>query len=109
MVCHSTEELEFHFELEGGADEGAFPWVGRVWQPTTSDSSQVVSGVDVVAGDVVLEIQGQKVSGYTKGDVLAWMKHCMKNRNPVVISTASEGKTVYISLYKAGPKLILDL
>lgn len=93
MVSHNSGEPELHFEIEGGADEGAFPWVGRVWQANI-DTSQVVSGVDVEAGDVVLEIQGQKVSGYTRGDVLAWMKHCLKSRSPVVVSTASEGKKI---------------
>ena len=77
------------FSLEGGADEGLFPQVGRV-----DDNA---AGADVLErvrpGDVLLEVQGQSVAGYTRADVTAWLKHCLKNRNPVVIRTAPKGRT----------------
>ena len=79
------------FSLEGGADEGLFPQVGRV------DDNAGAAGADVLErvrpGDVLLEVQGQSVAGYTRADVTAWLKHCLKNRNPVVIRTAPKGRT----------------
>ncbi len=75
---------ELCFEVEGGADEGQFPQVGRLLPSA--------EGNEVRTGDVLLEVQGQKVSGYTLADVTAWLKHCLKNRNPVVIRTAAKGR-----------------
>ena len=81
------------FSLEGGADEGLFPQVGRVDDNAAADAA----GADVLErvrpGDVLLEVQGQSVAGYTRADVTAWLKHCLKNRNPVVIRTAPKGRT----------------
>ena len=41
--------------------------------------------------DVLLEIQGQAVAGYTQADVIAWINHCSRNSNPVVLKTAPQG------------------
>ena len=76
------------FSLDGGADEGLFPQVGRVDDNAGSDVLERVR-----PGDVLLEVQGQSVAGYTLADVTAWLKHCLKNRNPVVIRTAPKGRT----------------
>jgi hypothetical protein len=43
------------------------------------------------SGDLILEVQGQKVAGYTQRDVLAWLHHCCRNGNPVVIKTVPHG------------------
>ena len=45
-----------------------------------------------VLQDVLLEVQGQKVAGYTQGDVTAWINHCSRNSNPVVLRTAPQGR-----------------
>lgn len=84
-------EPELHFVLEGGADEGRFPFVGRVF-PASGVGVSVVGGADLAEGDVLLEIQGQRVSGYTGADVRAWLRYCMRNENPVVIRSAREGR-----------------
>ena len=78
------------FDLGGGADEGKFPWVGRVYDNAGE------AGERVRPGDVLLEVQGQWVAGYTLADVTAWLRHCLKNRNPVVVRTAPKGRTGYI-------------
>ena len=41
---------------------------------------------------MLLEVQGQKVAGYTQGDVTAWINHCSRNSNPVVLRTAPQGR-----------------
>jgi hypothetical protein len=47
--------------------------------------------------DVILEVQGQKVAGYTERDVLAWLHHCCRNGNPVVIKTLPNGNYSFVS------------
>ena len=76
------------FSLDGGADEGLFPQVDRV-------DDNIAPGdllERVRPGAVLLEVQGQSVAGYTLADVTAWLRHCLKNRNPVVIRTAPKGR-----------------
>ena len=57
--------------------------------------------------DVLLEIQGQKVAGYTRSDMTAWLNHCSRNSNPVVLKTAPQGK---ISLtFRPWMYILLDI
>ena len=53
------------------------------------------SEATITTQDVLLEIQGQKVAGYTRADVSAWMSHCSRNSNPVVLKTAPQGKKIF--------------
>ena len=46
-------------------------------------------------GDVVLEIQGQRVAGFTRSDIEAKLKHSLKNGNPVVVKTVPKGKSLH--------------
>lgn len=120
---------DLHFDLSGGADNGQFPHVGTVSATPEGKGLRVRAGVpggpaggvgaggsgDFRVGDVLLEVQGQKVSGYTQADVLAWIKHCLntsqsdsagvagdksepgaRHGRPVVIRTVSEGRTTFL-------------
>lgn len=92
VFISDSNNVRLHFELCGGADEGQFPYVGPI---NVSDVTKIglhVSGGVIQEGDVLLEIQGQKVSGYTAADVSRWFKHCLQNRNPVVVRTVPKGK-----------------
>jgi hypothetical protein len=85
---------QLYFQLVGGADEGQFPHVGQVH--LRPEEVQVdVRGHGLNVGDVLLEIQGQKVGGYTGHDVTAWLRHCLGNGNMVVIRAVPKGKTTY--------------
>ena len=90
-------ERELYFELEGGADQGLFPCVKLLGDPEVRGTS-VKSG-ELNEGSVVLEIQGQKVPGYTNADVKAWLNHCSRNQNAVVMRTIPKGKKRIFSLY----------
>ena len=94
FVCQDeSSNCLLHFELAGGADEGEFPHVG---QPIVEDPADVglhVSGDPIVFGNVLLEIQGQKVSGYTAADVARWFKHCLQSKSPVVVRSVPKGRT----------------
>ena len=116
---------DLHFDLSGGADNGQFPHVGTVSATPEGKGLRVRASApggapggvgaggsgDFRVGDVLLEVQGQKVSGYTQADVLAWIKHCLntsqsesvgvagdksepgaRHGRPVVVRTVSEGR-----------------
>ena len=80
-----------YFRLIGGADEGQFPHVGQI-VCSPEDVQVEVRGSGLAEGDVLLEIQGQKVSGYTGQDVEGWLKHCLSNGNMVVIRAVPQGR-----------------
>ena len=82
----------FNFRVVGGSDHGEFPVVVEVMPPDTRGVEYVGEG-DLTTQDVLLEVQGQKVAGYTQADVVAWLGHCSRNGNPVVLRTAPQGKT----------------
>ncbi|XP_059092119.1 membrane-associated guanylate kinase, WW and PDZ domain-containing protein 2-like isoform X5 [Tigriopus californicus] len=93
LINDTNREIsELYFDLSGGADHGQFPYVGTVSTTPDSRGISVSTSVDVRVGDVLLEVQDRKVSGYTQADVVAWIKHCLRSRDsPVVIKTVPEG------------------
>ena len=72
----------------GGSDNGQFPYLGEISGNVKYDKG----GPSLAPGALLLEIQGQRVSGYTQRDVVAWLNHCTRNGNPCVIRTAPPGK-----------------
>ena len=72
----------------GGSDNGQFPYLGDI----SSSVNYEKGGPSLAPGAILLEIQGQKVAGYTQRDVVAWLQHCTRNGNPCVIRTAPPGK-----------------
>lgn len=70
----------------GGAENGQFCWVDGV------DTSNVVfySG-KLCRDEIILEIQGQKVAGYTLYDLQEWLMLATSNNNPVLVKTALKG------------------
>lgn len=75
-----------NFSIGGGSDQGEFAYVSEV-----HSKINYISG-KLNIGDIILEIQGQKVAGYTQRDVVAWLNHCCKNGNPVVLKSILSGK-----------------
>ena len=86
-VAEAVVSLESDESLAvlGGSDNGQFPYLG-----------EVLAGVQqgtLLEGSIILEIQGQKVAGYTQRDVVAWLNHCTRDGNPCVIRTAPSGNS----------------
>ncbi|XP_052822840.1 membrane-associated guanylate kinase, WW and PDZ domain-containing protein 1 isoform X2 [Octopus bimaculoides] len=73
--------------IKGGADTGFFCYVGDV----RHDEVKYHSGGKLHSDDLILEIQGQKVSGYTLRDVNIWLKQVSQNGAPVLIKTLRSG------------------
>ncbi len=111
LLCHLHR---FSGWLEGGADEGAFPHFGSapaesaavVVVPAPADaaaaSSSANSGAAAAAaaarppapGDVLLEVCGQKVAGYTMADVSAWIAHCLAAGQTATVRIVPKGRGV---------------
>ena len=70
----------------GGAENGQFCWIGDV----VSDSVTYHDG-RLRTNDVLLEVQGQCVAGYTLGDVVEWVAVAGRNSGPVLYKTVLSG------------------
>ncbi|XP_053642396.1 uncharacterized protein [Cherax quadricarinatus] len=68
----------------GGSDNGEFPYLGEISQGVRYQKG----GPSLAPGAILLEVQGQRIAGYTQRDVVAWINHCTRNGNPCVIRTA---------------------
>jgi len=99
VFISDSNNVKLHFELYGGADDGQFPHIGPINESALKKNGLSVSGGVIQEGDVLLEIQGQKVSGYTAADVSRWFKHCLQNKNPVVVRTVPKGKCYVNNMY----------
>ena len=86
VVSFGSEGL-FHLSIRGGADIGQFPWIHDI----KHNKVQYHSG-RLYADDIVLEIQGQKVAGYTLRDTIDWLNQISRNGTPVMFKTVKTGK-----------------
>jgi len=71
----------------GGAENGQFCWIGDV----VSDSVTYHHDGRLRTDDVLLEVQGQCVAGYTLGDVMEWVAVAGRNNGPVLYKTVLSG------------------
>ncbi|GIX72931.1 PDZ domain-containing protein [Caerostris darwini] len=89
-VCIGPEGT-LNLPIRGGSDRGEFAYFDDLVQSRISYLSGYLEN-----GDLILEIQGQKVAGFTQRDVIAWLNHCCKSGNPVRICVARGGKLFLI-------------
>ncbi|KAJ9598627.1 hypothetical protein L9F63_010697 [Diploptera punctata] len=78
IVITARPDGSLNFSVQGGSDNGEFAELCK-WKIKRERI-------------FLLEIQGQKVAGYTQRDVVAWLNHCCRNGNPVVLKTIDAGK-----------------
>ena len=97
-ILSASNPEQLYFRLIGGADEGQFPHVAQLIA-NPDELGVEVRGFGLAEGDVLLEIQGQKVSGYTGSDVEGWLKHCLSNGNMIVIRAVPQGKLNILHAY----------
>ncbi|XP_041347543.1 membrane-associated guanylate kinase, WW and PDZ domain-containing protein 1-like isoform X3 [Gigantopelta aegis] len=72
--------------LKGGADSGLFCYLGDI-----NHEKIAYHGEKLHKDDIVVEVQGQKVSGYTLRDASLWLKQVSQNGAPVMIKTVRSG------------------
>lgn len=83
---HETVASAYHDDLpisiEGGAENGQFCFLGLIRVDRIN-----YHGGKLTTGDIILEVQGQKISGYTQRDASLWLKQVSQNGAPVMIKT----------------------
>ncbi|KAI5731509.1 hypothetical protein M8J77_011202 [Diaphorina citri] len=73
-----------NFSVGGGSDSGEFAYV-------TNINKEKVKGAEKYLEEkaIILEIQGQKVAGYTRRDTIAWLNHCCRSGKTLTLRTVS--------------------
>lgn len=90
--------------LGGGSELGEFCMVGR-----NVNHSKIIyhsGNVKLNTGDIILEVQGQKVAGYTSRDLQDWIDSSALNSNPFLIKTAIAGEA---KAERLGPSIYLGV
>lgn len=85
-LVSALPDESLHVTLLGGADNGYFLYLDEV----EHDKITYHSG-RLEAGHIVLEIQGQRIAGYTLRDALIWLKQVSQNGAPVMIKSVRPG------------------
>ncbi|XP_075219002.1 membrane associated guanylate kinase, WW and PDZ domain containing protein magi isoform X2 [Lycorma delicatula] len=89
VILSPLPDGTLNFSIGGGSDDGEFAYLTDVNQ----NKVNYVYGV-LNEGDVLLEIQGQKVAGYTRRDTTAWLNHCCRSGNPITLKIVPDGLLV---------------
>ena len=78
----SAASDDLPISIEGGADNGRFCVLGAI------KADQIhYHGGKLTSGDIILEVQGQKISGYTQRDATLWFKQVSQNGAPIMVKT----------------------
>ena len=107
-VVSSQVIEQFYSKISGGSDNGQFPYFDsslKTISPSASISSTendeckhvipMLSG-KIFADEIILEIQGQKISGYTLYDVISCLKKMATTYDTITfctVKTASQSNT----------------
>lgn len=90
-----------HLIIGGGAENGKFCFLGEVKQDClTYHTANRLHG-----DDIVLELQGLKVGGFTLWDLQDWLKNVSKNGVPVMFKIVKAGE--FICLPSQTPVAVL--
>lgn len=90
----ALDDGTLNFSIGGGSDSGEFSYISDISQGNVKCISGVLS-----ENEILIEIQGQKVAGYTRRDTVAWLNHCCRSGNPVTLKTIPAGQLSFSSLY----------
>lgn len=86
-IVSAGPDSHLNLSVKGGADDGQFCWLGDIHQ----DRVHYHSG-KLHQDDIILEVQGQKVAGYTLWDIERWIQQVSKNAAPVMFKSVRSGK-----------------
>lgn len=87
VVITALDDGSLNFSIEGGSDTGEFAYISAIAQEKVNCLGGVFS-----ENNILIEIQGQKVAGYTRRDTVAWLNHCCRSGSPVTLKTIPAGK-----------------
>ncbi|XP_067928192.1 membrane-associated guanylate kinase, WW and PDZ domain-containing protein 2-like isoform X2 [Watersipora subatra] len=74
--------------IAGGSEYGLFCLVG---EHVKHNKLIYHLGPKLHSDDIILEVQGQRVAGYTSSDLKEWLLSASQNSNPFLIKTAKSG------------------
>jgi len=77
--------------VSGGSETGQFCYLGN-----RIDHDRLIyhsGSARLQVGDIVLEVQGQKVAGFTSQDLVDWIVDVGQNSTPVLMKLAKSGMT----------------
>jgi hypothetical protein len=77
-----------HITVLGGADTGSFCWIGGDYQSV--EMVKCHSG-KLKGSEILLEVDGEQVAGYTLGDLLRLLWSATENGNPILLKTVDIG------------------
>ena len=86
-IISSGAESSLNLAVRGGAENGQFCCIGELKQERI-----IYHSGKLHSGDVILEVQGQKVSGFILADLADYIRHVGKNGAPVIFKTIKLGK-----------------
>ena len=86
LTLSSADGLR-NLAVTGGADSGEFCWINDIKQ---SNAILYHSG-QLQSEDIIVDVQGQRVIGYTLVDLLEWIKLVSKNGNPFMVKAVPGG------------------
>ena len=87
IIAANIVNGSLNIEISGGSDNGLFCFIEAIHQ----DDINYHSG-KLRQDDIILEIQGQKVAGYTLNDIKALLNLVSQNGTPVMIKTVRNGE-----------------
>ena len=85
-VVSAVPEDNLGITLSGGADNGQFCCINDI-----NHSHLTYHSGKLNIDELILEIQGQKVAGYTLRDATIWLKQVSQNGAPVMVKTVKIG------------------
>ena len=97
----NVDKNVFLSRIKGGSDSGLFVYFESLLSPNndrpTSTSTTEESVVSTISGkmyanEILLEIQGQKISGYTLHDVIGWLKQLSKTYQTINFRTVKSAE-----------------
>ena len=111
ISSQSIEKSKFLSKLRGGSDSGQFIYLDASLVTANSnlpidssmgqllDSNSVVhmASGKLLPGEIVLEIQGKRISGYTLYDVVSWLKQLAKSYQTITFRTVKSSSYVGLS------------
>ncbi|WAR27165.1 MAGI2-like protein [Mya arenaria] len=86
-LVSALPDESLHVTLLGGADNGYFIYLDEI----DHDKITYHSG-KLEPGNIILEVQGQRIAGYTLRDAMIWLKQVSQNGAPVMIKSVKPGQ-----------------
>jgi hypothetical protein len=92
VICTQSLDLtQFLSKLKGGSDNGQFVYLDASFN---SSIMKLLSG-KLYPNEIILEIQGQKVSGYTLYDVHSWIKQLVATYQSISVRTVKSSTNAH--------------